>query len=620
MAYHGFRPAEQAIQIGDDEILSSHISDGVIVNADVNASAAIATSKVSGAVTSIGSHGLGSLATLSAVASAQITDGTIVNADVNNSAAIATSKLSGSLTSVGSHGLATSATTDTTNADNISSGTLVSARLDADTAHLSTTQTFSGAKTFTNDYTVLDNTAQMGLKMYTDDTAVLYVYDKSEDAVKGRIMYEGTASGGANRWLFRTNASSTNALILDSSSNATFAGKITTTGSDDYKYVIFDDGTNALFSLTTSNSALIMDVQTTGWGAFESMEYRADSHKLCIGSTPKLTIASDGNASFAGDIKFTGTTAFNIGSRSSGASAWLGFGGSLNNLKIGASDFTAEIAEFNMSADTPLLTIKQTSAYNGIRVNHHESGYWGSISTGDSGYLTLIAGGNRGMDIRVDSQIRFFTQQNGTPVQRMTMDSAGEFGIGTTAPAHDLHVERSSGAADILIKNTGGESSFFIDGTTLSQMYFSYNGSHQWRWQVQNGGALSLYDYSDSSDAVTMGEGNASWTSGSDVRMKENIVDEGSRLQDILDIQVRRFDWKHSGKAGLGFIAQELNDICPEAVVVGDDEVYEDDSTDDSHKKGDLKNPWQISKESLVPALVKAVQELSAKVTALENA
>jgi len=129
VAYHGFKPAEQAIQIGDDEILSSHISDGVIVNADVNASAAIATSKVSGAVTSIGSHGLGSLATLSAVASAQITDGTIVNADVNNSAAIATSKLSGSLTSVGSHGLATSATTDTTNASNISSGTLAAARV-----------------------------------------------------------------------------------------------------------------------------------------------------------------------------------------------------------------------------------------------------------------------------------------------------------------------------------------------------------------------------------------------------------------------------------------------------------------------------------------------------------
>lgn len=72
-----------AADIADGSVTSAKILDGTIVNADINASAAIALSKLA----------TGALPTAITVASANIVDGTIVDADINASAAIALSKL-----------------------------------------------------------------------------------------------------------------------------------------------------------------------------------------------------------------------------------------------------------------------------------------------------------------------------------------------------------------------------------------------------------------------------------------------------------------------------------------------------------------------------------------------
>jgi hypothetical protein len=74
-------------------VTSTMIADGTIVNADINASAAIDKTKISGTAVTVADSGT--------VTSTMIADGTIVNSDINASAAIAYSKLnlSGTITS-----------------------------------------------------------------------------------------------------------------------------------------------------------------------------------------------------------------------------------------------------------------------------------------------------------------------------------------------------------------------------------------------------------------------------------------------------------------------------------------------------------------------------------------
>jgi|ETNmetMinimDraft_18_1059904.scaffolds.fasta_scaffold05194_4 hypothetical protein len=69
---------------------------------------------------------LATSATTDTTNAANIGSGTLPNARLSS---VPTSSLTGAVTSIGSHGLAASATTDTTNASNISSGTMDAARI-----------------------------------------------------------------------------------------------------------------------------------------------------------------------------------------------------------------------------------------------------------------------------------------------------------------------------------------------------------------------------------------------------------------------------------------------------------------------------------------------------------
>lgn len=99
-----------------DSTGNAQIAADKIVNADINAAAAIALSKLA----------TGALPTAITVASANIVDGTIVNADINASAAIAASKISGTAITAADSGTVTSTM--------IADGTIVNADINASAA------------------------------------------------------------------------------------------------------------------------------------------------------------------------------------------------------------------------------------------------------------------------------------------------------------------------------------------------------------------------------------------------------------------------------------------------------------------------------------------------------
>lgn len=101
------------------------------------------------------------------------------------------------------------------------------------------------------------------------------------------------------------------------------------------------------------------------------------------------------------------------------------------------------------------------------------------------------------------------------------------------------------------------------------------------------------------------GTTGTSYNTTSDARRKENIADAPSASSTIDAIQVRSFDWKTDGShVNYGFVAQELEPIVPNAVTVGGDDP-------------DMQ-PWSVDYSKLVPMLVKEIQELRARVAALE--
>ena len=117
-----------------------------------------------------------------------------------------------------------------------------------------------------------------------------------------------------------------------------------------------------------------------------------------------------------------------------------------------------------------------------------------------------------------------------------------------------------------------------------------------------------------SNDGVYINQNATSWTSNSDARLKENVETITDSLEKIKAIRGVHYNWIHdeSQTKKSGVIAQELQGHM--------DDVISSTTHYPSAEKPDEDAPERLGVRytEIVPYLINAIKELSAKVEALE--
>jgi hypothetical protein len=138
-------------------------------------------------------------------------------------------------------------------------------------------------------------------------------------------------------------------------------------------------------------------------------------------------------------------------------------------------------------------------------------------------------------------------------------------------------------------------------------------------------GASSTTTLGSSTTDSQLAHGGTTWTAPSDIRLKEDIQDEKVGLDFINDLRPVTFLWKKekdvpedmvahgegtedrvmNGKYNHGFIAQEVKEVIDKYDLKEGFDMWKEDEADGRQRIGEA---------ALMPLMVKAVQELSAKV------
>jgi hypothetical protein len=349
------------------------------------------------------------------------------------------------------------------------------------------------------------------------------------------------------------------------------------------------------------------------------------------------TSSPDNNANYK-TLTITGSTTTTggvIGFKSSDGSAFAQiFNDSTsfalkNNSATPTTIFTSglERMRIDSSGNVGILnsnpaTILETGTWGtGLAVGSTSATHNITIASSTTSTLSALRFGDGGSGVYDQGFVNYNHTNNsmnfGTNrADRMTIDSSGQVGIGISSPANLFDVLSTVSYTGNIGKFRAQNSTTYIgsvlvvtgDRTTTNSSYNLIN--------CFNGSGTGVLLVRDSGNCLNT---NNSYGGTSDVKLKENIVDATPKLNDLMQVKVRHYNFKNKpNEKQIGVVAQELETVFPSMI---------EESPDCDLDGNLLETTTKSVKYSVfVPMLIKAMQEqqalitnLTTRLTALEN-
>jgi hypothetical protein len=333
----------------------------------------------------------------------------------------------------------------------------------------------------------------------------------------------------------------------------------------------FYTGATPVRRMTVSNSGnLLLGSPTSGWAGTTGIELNGD----------ETVLAFRKSGANAGYVYHNGTNLY-VSNELTGASA----GSIIFNNNAGTRMTITSTGNVGIGTGSPQCKLQVSGSANFsavLKVSDTGTESTGVIVLGDGGSTTQNVGIWRAAP---NSMTTYGNSLNLGSYNDMV------FAVGTAALGSQTERMR--------IAYTNGNILIGTTDNSANAKVLIKRGSADYPLAIQDGAVNLLLIGSDGSGYLKVGP----WSYGSDRRMKENISYIQTGLNKIMALKPATFDYIDGSKNNIGWIAQDIQEVIPEAVSV---------------TPLDTNGYLNLKSDFIVPYLVKAIQEQQIQIEELK--